>query len=195
MQETVAYGIRVDTRAHSSGRGSVVRSRKIAVLHAQAAISRRLVSLARLLAKRPTTLAFEGKVHRLKRLWADIKVTHTHPVLPAKLRSLALCRVVGGMWMIGAVLALSAVSIANKFPLLFPDTGFFLITSLEFDIPWNRPIFYGLFIAQIHRIFGLLGIIFVQSALMVAIVHIFLKTFAKRGPLFTFLGSGLITSS
>ena len=71
---------------------------------------------------------------------------------------------VEGIWLVGAVLALSSVAIANRFPLLFPDTGFFLIMSADFDIPWNRPIFYGLFLAPIHRLFGLWGIVFVQSA-------------------------------
>ena len=100
---------------------------------------------------------------------------------------------VEGIWLVGAVLALSSVAIANRFPLLFPDTGFFLIMSADFDIPWNRPIFYGLFLAPIHRLFGLWGIVFVQSALTIAMLHLFLREFVKRGALFTLLVALILT--
>jgi len=89
----------------------------------------------------------------------------------------------------GAVLVLSSLALVNGFPIVFEDTGFFLTTAAIFDIPWNRPMFYGAFLGVTYRALGIWGVVAIQSALTVAILALFLRVAAGRGARVTFAAS------
>lgn len=67
------------------------------------------------------------------------------------------------------LLACSWVWIVNGFPLVFPDTGPYILSGLRLVVPWDRPIWYGLLL-RLLRPLGLGGVALLQiSAAVIAI--------------------------
>lgn len=81
---------------------------------------------------------------------------------------------------LGAIL-LSLMAILNGGPILFDDTGTYLIVAIELvetgwlSIPWSRPPFYSFFLYLFHQEITLWPIIFVQSAIISHLVYLVLR--------------------
>ena len=80
-----------------------------------------------------------------------------------------------------AIGALASVAAINGFPLLFSDSGDYIRSAARLAPTWNRPVFYGLFIAGSQQFLGLWGVVAAQAALTVALLHLFLRATLGTG--------------
>ena len=69
------------------------------------------------------------------------------------------------------VLACSWVYALNGFPLVFPDTGPYILSGLQLVAPWDRPIWYGLLLRGLRPV-GLDGVALLQLAAAIIAVRI-----------------------
>jgi hypothetical protein len=76
-----------------------------------------------------------------------------------------------GLYLVVGILACSWVWIANGFPLVFPDTGPYILSGLRLVVPWDRPIWYGLLL-RLLRPFGLGGVALLQVGAAVVAVRL-----------------------
>ena len=79
----------------------------------------------------------------------------------------------------------------NGFPLVFSDTGVYIAAALEHFAPWDRPIFYSVFLGVVGKSVSLYGAVLFQSLMAVYVIVIFHRTFSERdnalGPLWPLL--------
>jgi hypothetical protein len=68
----------------------------------------------------------------------------------------------------------------NGFPLVFSDTGTYIAAALEHRAPWDRPIFYSVFLAVVGKSVSLYGAALFQSVLAVHVIVIFHRAFSGR---------------
>ncbi len=84
-----------------------------------------------------------------------------------------------GAHAVGAALLLW-IAMVNGYPLLFADSGGYLRVGTELRYLFDRPVTYGLFIAPLARLFGLWGVVAVQSAVASWLVGEVLIAVTKR---------------
>jgi putative flippase GtrA len=86
----------------------------------------------------------------------------------------------------GLVLLLTAAllwpALYNGFPLVFSDSGTYLATFRERLVPVDRPVYYGLFIGPIARVFGLSAIPVVQAFAVSYVAWLFYRWLAPAAP-------------
>jgi len=76
-----------------------------------------------------------------------------------------------GLYLAVGLLACSWVWIVNGFPLVFPDTGPYILSGLRLVVPWDRPIWYGLLLRLLRPI-GLGGVALLQVGAAVIAVRL-----------------------
>lgn len=76
-----------------------------------------------------------------------------------------------GFIFIGALASLYA-AFYNGFPLVYTDTGTYLRSGFEGEIPVDRPIFYGLFLRHISLAESLWLVVFVQALITCWLLHL-----------------------
>ena len=69
----------------------------------------------------------------------------------------------------------------NGFPLVFSDTGVYIASALERFVPWDRPIFYGVFLGVVGKAASLYAVVLVQSLLVAYVIVVFQRAFSTRG--------------
>ena len=79
---------------------------------------------------------------------------------------------------VSAVAVLCSAALLNGYPLVFSDTGSYLSGAITFEIAFDRPIFYGIFIAilQPGRL-GLWTVVAAQSAIVAFVLRATLASF------------------
>lgn len=65
-----------------------------------------------------------------------------------------------------AVLILVAPALYNGFPLVFSDTGTYILSGMEGKVPKDRPVMYGLFLAITSARFSLWPVVLAQGAIL-----------------------------
>lgn len=78
-------------------------------------------------------------------------------------------------------LFLSFFALYNRYPLIYWDTGTYMIMGFEGEVRMERPIFYGLFIKYISLKESLGLVIFIQGLLLSSVLYLFFKHFVKIG--------------
>jgi putative flippase GtrA len=86
----------------------------------------------------------------------------------------------------GFVLLLTAAllwpALYNGFPLVFSDTGTYLATFRERLVPIDRPVYYGLFVGPVARVFGLSALPVVQAFAVSYVAWLFYRWLAPAAP-------------
>jgi hypothetical protein len=88
----------------------------------------------------------------------------------------------------GAII-LCYAAFMNHFPLVYSDTGTYIVSGFENKVPWDRPIFYGLFLRHVSLATSPWFVIWVQGLLVSFVIF---KTFdmfyngVKRNVIFVF---------
>ena len=80
---------------------------------------------------------------------------------------------------IGLALILSWVALFNGFPLVFSDTGIYLLAAIQGIVSWSHPIFYSYFVFPLHSLFSLWAIVFFCSSFFLYLLYIILKVTFK----------------
>jgi hypothetical protein len=83
-----------------------------------------------------------------------------------------------GIVLLGA-LFLCSPALYNAFPLVYPDTGAYLVSGFEGLVLPDRPIMYGLFLRHISMKFSLWFPIFLQCILVALMLYIMLREFLR----------------
>ena len=68
----------------------------------------------------------------------------------------------------------------NGFPLVFSDTGSYIISGFENKIPNDRPIYYGLFIRHISLATSLWYVVFAQSIILSFLIYKLVKELSAK---------------
>ena len=76
---------------------------------------------------------------------------------------------------IGLALILSWVALFNGFPLVFSDTGIYLLAAIQGIVSWSHPIFYSYFVFPLHSLFSLWAIVFFAVLFFLYLLYIILK--------------------
>ena len=69
----------------------------------------------------------------------------------------------------------------NGFPLVYSDTGTYILSGMDLMVPRDRPVFYGLFVRATSLGFSLWPVIFVQALLVHYILFRLFVTLFDRG--------------
>jgi hypothetical protein len=77
-----------------------------------------------------------------------------------------------------AVLLLLWPALLNGYPLVFSDTGTYLLQMLERHLGWDRPVFYSLLMVPLHATLTTWPVVVAQAALTVYLLHLALRIFA-----------------
>lgn len=78
---------------------------------------------------------------------------------------------------IGAVI-LCFVALDNKFPVLIPDTGSYINSGFTRDVPFDRPVLYGLFISHASWGQSLWLVIFSQALILSVVLFYYFRYFS-----------------
>ena len=62
-------------------------------------------------------------------------------------------------------------ALINKFPLVYSDTGTYIVSGYEFNLPFDRPVFYGLFLRYTSLKLSLWLTILAQSLIAVFLIR------------------------
>jgi hypothetical protein len=81
---------------------------------------------------------------------------------------------------LAATLLLAGAAIHNGYPLVHWDTGTYVSSSFNFEVPLRRPIAYGLFLAATHLGVSLWLVIFAQAAILVGLIRGVLAPVPRR---------------
>src|SRR4051794_9383981 len=86
---------------------------------------------------------------------------------------------------VAAVVLLAAFALAwpmywNRFPLVFNDTGVYIAAAIERYVPWDRPIFYSVFLGAVGKVASLYAAVLVQSLMAGYVTVIFHRAFCER---------------
>jgi hypothetical protein len=68
----------------------------------------------------------------------------------------------------------------NGFPLVFDDTGTYIASWLERSVPWDRPIFYSIFLGLAGKAASLYAVVLIQSLMVAYVIVIFHRAFSER---------------
>jgi hypothetical protein len=68
----------------------------------------------------------------------------------------------------------------NGFPLVFDDTGTYLASWIDRSVPWDRPVFYGVFLALVGKDASLYAVVLVQSLMVTYVIVIFHRALCER---------------
>lgn len=83
---------------------------------------------------------------------------------------------------LGLALLLCWPAIYNGFPLVFSDTGTYIVSGIERFIPQDRPVFYGGLIAAASSFGGLTIVALLQSACVAYVTLLFFEWAAPQAP-------------
>ncbi|MHB2166094.1 hypothetical protein [Alsobacter sp. R-9] len=75
----------------------------------------------------------------------------------------------------GATAVLMAFPIANGFPFMFADTGTYITAFRTFRVPWDRPVFYSIFVAVSSLGLSLWLTVLVQAVMSAVISLLFVN--------------------
>ncbi len=81
------------------------------------------------------------------------------------------------------------IAFLNKFPLVYSDTGTYIASGFNYFVPYDRPIFYGLFVRHVSLWTSLWLVIFAQGLIVSYVVFITFTMFyagTRRNFLFLF---------
>ena len=81
---------------------------------------------------------------------------------------------------IGLALILSWAALFNGFPLVFSDTGIYLLAAIQGVVSWSHPIFYSYFVFPLHSLFSLWAIVFYNSFLFLYILYLTLRVIFQK---------------
>ena len=93
-------------------------------------------------------------------------------------------RVGGSAWrctvpgLVLAVLLLLWPALLNGYPLVFSDTGTYLLQVLERHLGWDRPVFYSLLMVPLHATLSTWPVVIAQAVLTLYLLHLALRIFA-----------------
>ena len=97
-----------------------------------------------------------------------------------------------------SLLFLLLLSLWNKFPLIFSDSGTYVTAAIRHWLPGDRTVFYSLFIFPLHMKLSLWPVVVAQAAVTYYVIRIFFKTFSRqfdeKQVLFTILLLSLFSS-
>jgi hypothetical protein len=77
-----------------------------------------------------------------------------------------------------AILLLLWPALLNGYPLVFSDTGTYLLQMPERHLGWDRPVFYSLLMVPLHAMLTTWPVVIAQAALTVYLLHLALRIFA-----------------
>lgn len=81
---------------------------------------------------------------------------------------------------LGGIFLLMAPALYNGFPLVYSDTATYIISGMDWMVPNDRPVFYGIFI-RITSIGGSLwGVVFWQAVMVYYVLYHFVRTFSEK---------------
>jgi hypothetical protein len=83
-----------------------------------------------------------------------------------------------------AVCALAWPMYWNGFPLVFSDTGTYVASAIEGWVPWDRPIFYSLFLRAAGKGVSLYAAVLIQALMAAYVVVSFCRAFSERAGAF-----------
>jgi len=66
-------------------------------------------------------------------------------------------------------------ALVNGFPFVFSDTGAYLESALTQHVPYDRPVYYGIFAAMLHWRISLWPVVIAQSLIVVRLVNLILS--------------------
>lgn len=93
-----------------------------------------------------------------------------------------------------SALILSGPAILNGFPFVFSDSGVYLESALNLNIPHDRPVYYSILTAILHWKLSPWPIVLFQSILICALIRlIFRSIFAIRNPAAVLAASIILT--
>ena len=81
--------------------------------------------------------------------------------------------------LLGSLIAVSA-GVYNGFPLVTSDSGTYINSAINYTVPADRPIVYGLFIRVTSLNFSLWLVIFFQGLLLTWLLLRYVSAFAPR---------------
>lgn len=84
------------------------------------------------------------------------------------------------VYIILGALILMAPALYNGFPLVYSDTGTYILSGMELIIPTDRPISYGLFIRATSLHISLWFVVFAQCVILSYLLYILLKFIIKK---------------
>jgi len=70
------------------------------------------------------------------------------------------------LFFFGACLVILLPSFLNGFPILFSDTGTYIVSGMQMFVPIDRPVFYGMFIRVMSFYTTLWGVVIAQALIM-----------------------------
>lgn len=92
----------------------------------------------------------------------------------------------------GAILAggfiLSFLGLYNGYPFVYPDTGAYIFSGFQGEVPMDRPITYGLFIRHSSMAESLFWVMFTQGLLTSLAIYFLLRQFYSSITPFGFIG-------
>lgn len=80
----------------------------------------------------------------------------------------------------------------NNYPFFFSDSGTYILSGLEFKIPIDRPIYYGLFVRHSSLLTSMWYVVFAQSLIVSYLMFFIFKIFFKNNYKLYFLISVVI---
>jgi hypothetical protein len=78
--------------------------------------------------------------------------------------------------LIGAII-LGFAGWQNMYPLVYPDTGTYVITGLEGRVPYDRPLLYGLFLKHTSMRATMWMAMYAQAILVSSVIFTFIKSY------------------
>lgn len=82
-----------------------------------------------------------------------------------------------------AALIILVPALINGYPFIFSDTGTYLLSPLKLQIPWDRPVFYGIFAILTNWTISPWPTIFVQAAIVASLILILSQSlFGLKSP-------------
>lgn len=90
-----------------------------------------------------------------------------------------------------ATLLLAGAALHNGYPLVHWDTGTYVSSSFNFEVPLRRPIAYGLFLATTHLGLSLWLVVLVQAAVVAGLIRAVLPAGPRRDVAHVAITAGL----
>ena len=89
-------------------------------------------------------------------------------------------RWVGALVVLIAALMLLWPAVLNGYPLLFGDTGVYLVDGIEHHVSWPRPMFYGLFMLPLHLKLTMWPVVIAQAVIAATVLLGTMRGFLPR---------------
>lgn len=81
------------------------------------------------------------------------------------------------LFYISGIFILMSYALYNKYPFIYSDTGTYLVSAMTWEVPWDRPIFYGIFAKTGEILNSLWVVVILQSWIGVFLIYKNTKNF------------------